>query len=150
MRPRVQVAHFDPRSLAEVAQSFISIGELLGADGHSLARDFLAELESLRPEPGSKRPRIYVEEWDKPPMAAGNWVPELVQLVGAEPFNRELGKPSAELSWKMMEFDPEIVVYSICGLATRFDPAEFLKVEGWRDLNAAKARRVGSVDDFAF
>jgi ABC-type Fe3+-hydroxamate transport system substrate-binding protein len=49
-----------------------------------------------------------------------------------------------------MEFDPEIVVYSICGVGLSFDPAAFLKVEGWNTLSAARSGRVFSVDDSRF
>ena len=147
----VRVIHFDPRSLSQVSESFIQIAKLLGVDGSKHSAEFSSDIQKLIQSRPAKRPRIYIEEWDKPPMAAGNWVPELIQVAGGEPFNRELGIPSATLSWEeLMEFDPEIVVYSICGLATRFDPAAFLMVEGWRDLSAAKAGRVYSVDDSLF
>jgi iron complex transport system substrate-binding protein len=147
----VRVVHFDPRQLSQVSESFIQVAKLLGVDGQKLSSEFSQGIQNLIQSRPAKRLRIYIEEWDKPPMAAGNWVPELIQAAGGEPFNRELGLPSAVLSWEeLMEFDPEIVVYSICGLATRFDPAAFLKVEGWRDLNAAKTARVYSVDDSLF
>jgi iron complex transport system substrate-binding protein len=147
----LKVVHLDPRSLKDVASSFETIGGLLGKDGKALAKKFLSDLEALRPAEGSPRTRVYVEEWHQPPMVAGNWVPELLRLVGAEPFNRELGAPSVELSWEeLMEFDPELVIHSICGRALDFDPAEFLKVEGWNQLSAAKSGRIFSVDDSLF
>ncbi len=75
----------------------------------------------------------------------------MLLAAGAEPFNRKLGEISREITWEeLMEFDPEIAVYSICGVGLNFDPGSFLKVEGWNTLSAAKSRRIYSVDDSLF
>lgn len=147
------LVHTDPHTLDEVAHSFIEIGIQLGlpSEGRRLSREFQASLDSHKIQVPSQRPRIYIEEWDKPPMASGNWVPEMVLAAGAEPFVRNLGDISKEITWEeLMEFDPEIVVYSICGVGMAFDPASFLKVEGWNTLSAARAGRVFSVEDSLF
>jgi len=84
-------------------------------------------------------------------MAAGNWVPDLVRLVGGEPFLLPPGSLSRELSWEeLMEFDPQVVIYSICGLGLKRAPEEFLRVEGWDKTEAARKRAVFSVDDDLF
>jgi iron complex transport system substrate-binding protein len=96
-------------------------------------------------------PRVYVQDWDAPPMAAGAGVPEMVLAAGGEPFNRSLGQPSAPVTWEeLMEFDPQLVVYAIRGKGLAFDPAAFLKVEGWNTLSAARAKKIFSVDDSYF
>ena len=149
----IRLQHSDPRTLDAVAHSFIELGIEVGKkeEGRALSRKFHAELDAFKASAGARGPRVYIEEWDKPPMAAGNWVPEMVMAAGGEPFNRKLGELSAEISWEeLMEFDPEIVVYSICGVGTHFDPASFLKVEGWNTLSAAKSRRIYSIDDSLF
>jgi iron complex transport system substrate-binding protein len=149
----MRLQHCDPRTLDAVAHSFIEIAGLFGkaSGGRALSRAFHSSLDALRSAPPLSRPRIYVEEWDKPPMAAGNWVPEMVLAAGGEPFNRRLGELSAEISWEeLMEFDPEIVLYSICGVGKAFDPSVFRKTEGWNTLQAAKWGHVYSVDDSYF
>jgi iron complex transport system substrate-binding protein len=146
----LKIHHFDPRTLDAVAHSFIELGELFSKskEGRSLSRDFHAELDSLKASAPERRSRVYVEEWDKPPMAAGNWVPEMLLAAGAEPFNRSLGELSQAISWEeLMEFDPEVVIYSICGVGLHFDPSQLYSIEGWNTLNAAKQRRVYSIDD---
>lgn len=149
----VALRHFDPRTLAEVAQSFAEVGVLVGKEraGKALGRLLLDGIEVLRRQNQGRPWRVYVEEWNNPPMAAGNWVPEMILAAGGEPFNRRLGELSGVVSWEeLMEFDPEIVVYSICGLGLAFDPASLLKIEGWRDLHAARSKRVYTVDDSLF
>lgn len=150
LKAGIKLFHADPRTLDAVAHSFIEIAELFGKleAGRALSRDFHSALDAFKATPVEKRTRVYVEEWDKPPMAAGNWVPEMVLAAGGEPFNRRLGELSKEVTWEeLMEFDPEQVIYSICGVGLAFDPAEFLKVEGWNTLSAAKNKRICSIDD---
>ena len=95
--------------------------------------------------------RVYIEAWDKPPTAAGLGVPEMVLAAGGEPFNRNLGQPGAVVTWEeLMEFDPQLVIYAIRGQGLAYDPAAFLKVEGWNTLSAARAKNIFSVDDSYF
>jgi len=149
-----EVLHQDPRDLASVAECWVELGQKLGLGpkAEALASDLLNHFAKLRrASQNQKRLRVYVEEWHEPPMVAGNWIPDLLEACGAEPFQRQKGKPSEIVTWEeMLEFDPELVIYSICGLALKFDPAELLKIEGWNQSSAAKAGRVYSIDDSLF
>ena len=55
-------------------------------------------------------------EWLDPPMAAGNWVPELVALAGGRDV---LGKPGEHSHWitwdDVIAADPDIVILVPCG-----------------------------------
>jgi iron complex transport system substrate-binding protein len=151
----IKVLHSDPRSLADVAHSFAEIGAALGRkkEGQALAEEFEYSLKKLAgavPQ-DAFRPRLYVEEWHQPPMASGNWVPALIRVAGGEPFLLPPGSLSREISWEeLLEFDPQLVVYSICGLGLQRAPEEFLKVEGWDKTEAAVRRAVFSVNDDLF
>jgi iron complex transport system substrate-binding protein len=61
-------------------------------------------------------PTVAMIEWLDPPMAAGNWVPELVRLAGA---NDVLGKPGTHSHWitwdDVAAADPDVVVLVPCG-----------------------------------
>ena len=151
----IRVLHSDPRSLADVAHSFVEIGSALGREkeARALADEFDYSLGKLAATVPSEalRPRVYVEEWHQPPMASGNWVPDLVRLAGGEPFVLPPGSLSRELSWEeLLEFDPQLVIYSVCGLGLQRAPEEFLKVEGWDRTEAARKRAVFSVNDDLF
>ncbi len=150
----IAVLHQDPRDLTSVAESWVELGLKLGLGPKSeaLASDFLGYFAKLRrASQGQKRLRVYVEEWHAPPMVAGNWVPDLLEACGAEPFQRQKGNASEVVTWEeMLEFDPELVIYSICGVSLKFDPAEFLDIEGWNQSSAAKSGRVYSIDDSLF
>ena len=45
------------------------------------------------------RPRGALIEWVDPPMAGGNWMPELVQMAGGEDLFGAAGQPSPWLDW---------------------------------------------------
>ena len=67
-----------------------------------------------------KKPRVYVEEWHKPPTVSGNWVPNLVKMAGGDYSLIRAGVHSKEVSTKQMqEYDPEVIVVSICGMADK-------------------------------
>jgi iron complex transport system substrate-binding protein len=151
----LNVLHQDPRSLDDVTRSILELGRALGREDEAqrLAADFESGLATLasRVPTDAPRPRVYVEEWHQPPMAAGNWVPDLVRLAGGEPFLMAPGSLSREISWEeVMEFDPQVVIYSICGLGLKRAPEEFLKIEGWDRTEAARKRAVFTIDDDLF
>jgi iron complex transport system substrate-binding protein len=65
---------------------------------------------------GRHRPRVAMIEWLDPPMAAGNWVPELVRLAGGDDV---LGRPGAHSHWiswpDVAAAKPDVVVLVPCG-----------------------------------
>src|SRR5438034_798250 len=53
------------------------------------------------------RPSVACIEWIEPLMAAGNWMPELVELAGGLNLFGEAGKHSPWLNWEAVrEHDP--------------------------------------------
>ncbi len=146
------VLHLDPRSLREVEDSFIQIGKATGTleGAKQLAQDFsggLAALQSKIPMSGY-RPKLYVEQWNKPPSAAGGWYLELMNQVGAHYFpmlSRELSRPVR--IEEIIKFDPEIIIFSVFGTGMTFDPVEVLKRIGWEKINAVKKRRIFTVEE---
>ena len=68
--------------------------------------------------------RVACIEWTEPLMAAGNWVPELVALAGAE---------------------PDVIVFMPCGFGldrTGTEADALAARPGWSDLSAVRAGRV--------
>ena len=65
---------------------------------------------------GAPRPRVAVIEWLDPPMAAGNWVPELVRLAGGEDCLGHPGEHSHWIDWPAVaKANPDIVILAPCG-----------------------------------
>jgi len=149
------ILHQDPRRLAEVRGCLAELGRALdlGQAAEALARRWdegWASLDAAVP-PGAERPRVFIEEWHQPPMAAGNWVPDMVRAAGGEAFLTAPGSQSLEVSWEeVMEFDPQIVVLSVCALGLSHAPENWMKMEGWDRVEAAREGRIFSVDDSLF
>ena len=63
-----------------------------------------------------RRPKVAVIEWLDPPMAAGNWVPELVKLAGGDDILGHAGEHSHWLDWSTVAAaDPDVVILAPCG-----------------------------------
>ena len=96
---------------------------------------------------GAPRPRVYIEEFRCPPKAAGGWVPDMVRIAGGEPFLTPPGSGDWEVSWEeMMEFDPQLVL--LLGLDRA--PEEWMAIEGWDRVEAAREGRIYSVEGKPF
>jgi iron complex transport system substrate-binding protein len=95
-------------------------------------------------------PRVACIEWLDPPMAAGNWVPELVTLAGG---TDPLGKPGGHSHWitwdDVIAADPDVVILVPCGftldrvVAEAGSPAIRNRL---KMLRAFRAGRVYAVD----
>jgi len=76
---------------------------------------------ALAPSPGATPvarggPRVALVEWLDPPMAAGNWGPELVALAGGTDVLGRAGAHSHWISWDdVAAADPDVVLLVPCG-----------------------------------
>jgi iron complex transport system substrate-binding protein len=62
------------------------------------------------------RPKVAVIEWLDPPMAAGNWVPELIRLAGGVDVLGHAGAHSHWIDWPTVaKADPDVVILAPCG-----------------------------------
>jgi iron complex transport system substrate-binding protein len=65
---------------------------------------------------GLERPRVFALEWADPPFNGGHWVPEMLQVAGAEPLLACPGAPSVRVTWEQIEaVAPQVVVFMPCG-----------------------------------
>ncbi len=84
----VTVHVFNQRSIDGILAMIETIGRLVGAAQRALA--LVAELEAMmeavraRAAALPRRPRVYFEEWDEPPISAVGWVSELIAIAGGE------------------------------------------------------------------
>ena len=90
------------------------------------------------------RPRVAAIEWLEPLMAAGNWVPELIELAGGENLFGHAGQHSPWMSWdELVAADPDIIVALPCGfgLSRTWQEMHWLTDRaGWQRLQAVRQR----------
>jgi len=96
------------------------------------------------------KPSVAVIEWIDPVMAAGNWMPELIDLAGGLNLFGEAGRHSPRLNWEAVpEHDPEVIVVMPCGFDLRRTRAEMPALTSkpdWAKLRSVKHRRVYLTD----
>lgn len=96
------------------------------------------------------RPSVACIEWADPLMAAGNWVPELVQMAGGDPLFGVSGQHSPWLSWaELVAADPEVMVIMPCGYdlsRTRQDAELLAQHPDWSGLKAVQLGQVYITD----
>lgn len=133
------------------------VGEAVGREGRAAdlnaeLRGRLADIEA-RTE-GMDRPRVAVLEWLDPLIAAGNWVPELVEIAGGEYGLAGPGDRTVEVGWsEVMDYDPEVLVAAPCGFSTERTLArreELTGREGWNELSAVRSGRAYAMDGASY
>ena len=137
------VCHVEPDRLDAVVDSFATLGRAVGRPeaGEQLAEESRTRLGAVRDRVSdytddSARPVVYCEEWGEPPMAAGNWVPEVVEAAGGSYPFCDPGERSREVTRERVEAaDPAHVIVHHCGHGDRAD-SEIIADRGW-DLDAS-------------
>lgn len=155
---RPQILSLSPNRLADIWDDFRRVAEALDLvePGREVVRSLKNRVVGIIEKTCilKQRPTVACIEWIEPLMAAGNWVPELVELAGGSNIVGEAGKHSPWLKWETLrEHDPEIIVVMPCGFdlaRTRAEMAVLAKHTDWSKLQAVKRRRVHVTDGNQF
>lgn len=143
-----------PNSLADVWDDILRVSETLEVSrrGGELVARLKDRVERIaaRTRHSPRRPSVACLEWLEPLMAAGNWVPELVELAGGLNLFGEPGRHSTWLDWEALgEHDPDLIVILPCGFdlaRTRREMSALTQMAGWKNLRAVKNRQVYLTD----
>ena len=150
----VAIVSLNPMSLDDVWRDIAKVAEALGVAGrgmaliHSLTQRM--QMTAARAATVKQRPRVAMIEWIEPLMAAGNWMPTLVEMAGGQNLFGVAGQHSPWLEWEALKAaDPDVIVLAPCGLDLPRIRADFPALAartGWSDLRAVKTKRVYFAD----
>ncbi|PSQ18784.1 cobalamin-binding protein [Halobacteriales archaeon QS_8_69_26] len=148
----------DPHSLADVLRDVERIGRALGREDRprelAMGLKRRADRVGRRAAEADERPRVAVLDWTDPPMVAGHWVPEMVEIAGGEYGLADPGERSEPREWgEIREYDPEVLVVAPCGFdleQTRENLSDLTDREVWADLTAVREDRAVAVDGNAY
>ena len=151
-RPRV--VSLEPNKLIDVWADIERVAEALDVPqhGHALVAKLKQRVEAIAEESQrvSDRPTVACIEWIDPLMAAGNWVPELVELAGGVNLFGAAGRHSPWMEWdELVAANPEIIVVLPCGFNVPRSRAEMRVLterSGWAQLQAVLSGQVILVD----
>lgn len=153
----VEVLSLSPQTLGDVWDDIVRVADALGVGGRgrALTRELAGRLSEIKEALGSiSRPRVACVEWLEPPMAAGNWVPELVAIAGGEAIFGAIGEHSPWLDWgALVESDPDVMVLMPCGFDLARVRAELPALAGqpgFAQLRCVREGRVFLTDGNAF
>ncbi len=137
---RPEVVALEPNSLEEIYRDIFRLSRACGVDdrGEKLVNEIkfeMAEIAAIAKATGH-RPRVINVEWTEPLMAAGNWIPELTEMLGAENLFGSAGAHSPWMEWDdVLKADPDVIVCMPCGYDLKRTRAE-MHWHDWRKLRA--------------
>jgi iron complex transport system substrate-binding protein len=146
-RPRLTA--LNPANLADVFDDIGRVAAALGVPdrGGRLVAGMRGRMDRIASSASAlPRPRVATIEWLSPLMAAGNWMPELVEMAGGENLFGAAGAHSPWLSWEALRAaDPDVLVVFPCGFPLERVEREIgllTSLPGWSGLPAARSGRV--------
>jgi iron complex transport system substrate-binding protein len=152
------IVSLTPNCLTDVLEDVNRVGEATRQryKAEKLVQELEQRISSVRERAArsSARPRVACLEWFDPIYAAGHWVPEMIEIAGADDALGRRGEPSKKVEWESIrESAPGIIVLMPCGFdvpRTLREAAVLKGLEGWDELPAVKAGRVYAVNGHAF
>ena len=151
-RPRI--VSLEPNALDDIWRDIARVAEALGVVERG--RGVIAELQGrmdavgVRARTAATRPTVACIEWVEPLMAAGNWMPTLVELAGGTNLFGTAGKHSPWMTFdELVARDPDVIVILPCGYDIARASADLPLLEKqprWRSLRAVQAGRVFIAD----
>jgi iron complex transport system substrate-binding protein len=149
-----QIVSLMPNALPDVWCDMERVATALGVNRQG--RELVGQLQQrmaavhARAAQAPERPRVGCIEWIDPLMAAGNWMPELVDLsAGIDAFGKP-GIHAPPISFAQLEREnPDVIVIMPCGLdipRTRRDMPALTRHTEWATLRAVRSHRVYLAD----
>lgn len=146
VRHGVEVWIANHRSVAGILDYIRRLGALVGAAGRAegLAAELARGLDAIAAEAASlpRRPRVYFEEWDDPPISGIRWVAELIRIAGGDDIFPELAEKSLAKDriiadqGEIVRRAPDLILGSWCG--KRFRPERVAARPGWDTIPAVR------------
>ena len=144
VRRGVEVWISNHRSVDGIVDYVRRIGALVGvaARAEAYAEELQHGLDAIAAEAARlpRRPKVYFEEWDEPPITGIQWVAELVRIAGGDDvFPERAVEPLAkgrilEDAAEVVRRAPDIILGSLCG--KKFRPEKVAARPGWDGIPA--------------
>jgi iron complex transport system substrate-binding protein len=154
-----RVVSLEPSSLEDVFANITFLGRLVRREGgakrltgklRAKAANLVRQTHRWSPPPL----RALLLEWTDPPMSAGHWTPDLIELAGATPVLAHPRANSQRLEWESIAAaDPDAILVAPCGLdegAARAAVSQLDDNPHWTGLRAYRQSRVYAMDGNAY
>ena len=158
-----EIVSMRPQTLKEVLDEALRLARAMDRleAGMEVISNLETGLQVLRNQIGVDRstnpqslPSVVCIEWLDPLMAAGHWMPDVVEMAGGRALLGAEGEPTRPVSWDdIREADPDVLALTPCGFTideTRRDLHYLTEREGWTGLSAVQNQRVVLLDGSAY
>ena len=142
----VEVWISNHRSVEGILDYIRRLGALVGATERAELYARAAEAHLAAVAAGAadlpRRPRVYFEEWDEPPISGIRWVAELIRIAGGDDVFPELAAQSLARAriladpGEVVRRAPDLILGSWCG--KRFRPEQVAARPGWAAIPAVR------------
>jgi iron complex transport system substrate-binding protein len=146
------VVSLEPSTLDGMLQNIALLGELTGrtrAAEEEIGR-LRQRIDAVRAADQTSREGVVCLEWLQPPMAAGHWIPEIIEISGGEDLLMATGERSRRCEWdEVRSAAPDTLIVAPCGygLAKAVDEYRTTNLPGWwEELPAVRAGRTFAID----
>ncbi|QGJ70314.1 ABC-type transport system substrate-binding component [Planctomycetales bacterium 10988] len=151
-----QVISLQPTCLEDLWQDIETVAQALvcEATGRQLIHELQSRMQhvsqTINHSYQTTKSKVLCLEWLEPLMTAGNWVPELVELAGAESLLSKAKAHSPYINWKQLTAAaPDILILMPCGFdieRTKEELSSLLKHPDWKKLPAVQNQQVYLTD----
>ncbi len=148
-----EIISLSPTCLEDVWNDILELGIVL--EKESIAKDIVENIKSdisiIAKRNKNKDPvSVGCIEWIEPLMFAGNWVPEIIQIVGGLSLFGVVGEHSNWSKYEeLYQHDPDKIIFMPCGYNMNKTEAELSNLTRdlrWKSLKAVKANEVYLTD----
>ena len=146
IRHGVEVWISNHRSVPGILDYIRRLGAMVGAAerANAYADSLQHGLEAIQRDAAllPRRPKVYFEEWDEPPITGIRWVAELIRIAGGDDIFPERALESLakarilEDSDEVIRRAPDIILGSWCG--KKFRPEKVAARPGWGAIPAVR------------
>ncbi len=148
------IISLEPTHLTEVLSDIYRVAEIFDVDVEELGLELKMRIDTCAQKtqliPEGDRPTVACIEWIDPLMAAGNWIPELVDLAGGRSLFGDIGQNSPRLDWSTLcETNPNAIIVMPCGYdlnKTMEEMQTLVQHPEWPTLKAVQTECVYAAD----
>ncbi len=149
----VPVYAFNQRSVDDILAMIATVGRLVGAEDRALALvgELQATIDRVRAEGAAlpRKPRVYFEEWDEPPISGIRWASEMIEIAGGEDIFADKAREQSAKErivadpLEIVRRAPDIIVGSWCG--KHFRPERVAGRAGWEKVPAVAGGQIHEI-----
>lgn len=145
-----KIVTLKPDGLEDVWRSFQKVADALNVPerGKDLVEKCTQRMNAIskKAKKISSHPSVACIEWFEPLMVAANWMPELIDLLGARDLFGRAGEHAPRVQWEdVLNTNPDFIVMMPCGWDIDHSRKEvhlITKKPKWKTLNAVRKEKV--------